>query len=458
MLFHTQVFLLAFLPPVLAAYYLLAGYRTARLWLLILSSLVFYGYWDVRLLPLLVGSVAVNWGLAQLYSGDRRWLVPLGIAANLAVLGIFKYADFAASNLLATLGLRHDPWSLVLPLGISFFTFQQISYLADLRRGTAGAYRFTDYALYVGFFPQLVAGPIVRHNEIIYQYDAPPLRDGCAERLVRGTTLLVCGIVKKVGIADWLAGIADPIYAGVAAGAAPNLVDAWVAATAFGLQIYFDFSGYSDMAIGLALLFGFTLPANFEAPYRATSIRDFWHRWHMTLSRFLRDYLYIPLGGSRHGPSRMLAALLVTMVLGGLWHGAGWTFVAWGALHGLGLVVNHLWRRAGRQLPDAVGWGLTLVFAMVCWTFFRATDIAGAFTLVAGMSGVNGLGLDSLTDKLWIIPVALVIAAAGPTSQRLALEILTPRQWLAPALATAVVFVLLLVGGGDNKEFIYFQF
>jgi len=458
MLFHSQEFLLLFLPVVLALYYAAAGRTLTRAWLIIVASVVFYGYWDIRLVPLLVGSVGVNWALAAAFGQRKRsWLLPAGIVLNLLVLGIFKYADFFADSLAAMTGWRHEPWGIVLPLGISFFTFQQISYLADLGRGVAPVYRFHQYAMYVTFFPQLIAGPIVRHNEIIHQFALPPLREGLHERLSRGLVLLVIGLFKKVLLADQLAAIADPLFARSAADVGLSFGEAWTAAAAFGLQIYFDFSGYSDMAIGLALMFGLTLPINFNAPYKAASIREFWRRWHMTLSRFLRDYLYIPLGGSRHGAARQAAALMITMLLGGLWHGAGWTFVAWGGLHGLGLAVNHLWQRAGLRLPGAAGWILTLLFVFACWVPFRAEGFAPALAMLGSMAGVEGwIAADAPWS--WVLPAAAAIALLAPTSHRLALDMLVPRRLVAVATAIALVYVTLEVGGVDRLEFIYFQF
>ncbi len=460
MLFHSQLFLLAFLPLTLGLYYLFAERRGLRTWTLILASVVFYGYWEPRLVPLLVGSVCVNWLFAWAFGRHpRAFLIGAGVALNLAVIGVFKYADFFADSL-ALLGLWHqERWNIILPLGISFFTFQQISYLVDLRRGGAPIYRFADYALYVMFFPQLIAGPIVRHNEIVFQYAASPLRDGLYERLSRGLTLFTVGLLKKVAVADNLALIAEPLYAAAADGRALSLAEGWAAAGAFGMQIYFDFSGYSDMAIGLGLMFGLRFPLNFNAPYRAVSIRDFWRRWHMTLSRFLRDYLYIPLGGNRFGPARQLAAILATMLLGGLWHGAGWTFVVWGGLHGLALVVDRVWQRTGLRLPWGAGWALTMVFVFATWVVFRAETFGAALDIVTAMVGGHGWSLAVQEGgKLWIIGAAALVAVFGPTSQSAVLDMLAPRRFAAVAIGAALVFVTLDVGGGDNGAFIYFQF
>ena len=464
MLFASQVFLIAFLPAVLGLYYVVAGRARLRVWLLIAASTVFYGYWDLRLVPLLAVSVGVNWLFARaMGEGRARWWVLVGIGLNLAVLGVFKYADFFADGLSALFGFEHRAWGIVLPLGISFFTFQQISYLVDRGRGRAPLYRLDDYALFVTFFPQLIAGPIVRHNEIIEQYGLHPLRPGFDERFSRGLTLLTIGLAKKTLLADQLALVADPLYAASAAGTALGTVEAWLAAVAFGFQIYFDFSGYSDMAIGLGLLFGFGLPLNFDAPYRAASIRDFWRRWHMTLSRFLRDYLYIPLGGSRHGAARTMIALMATMLLGGLWHGAAWTFVVWGGLHGLALAVQRVWGGFGIVLPRAVGWVLTTLVVFFAWVMFRADSFASAWSIWTAMAGLsNGEGVVAFAHvqsaDLWLIGLCAAVVLALPTSQRLALDRLRPSRLSAAAVGAALLYVTLLVGGGRAVEFIYFQF
>lgn len=462
MLFSSQVFLIAFLPAVLAIYYFCAARPRLRVWLLIVASVVFYGYWDLRLVPLLAASVVVNWLFARAIGiGSARWHTAAGVGLNLLVLGIFKYADFFAGSLSALFGVEHRAWGIVLPLGISFFTFQQVSYLVDRGRGRAPLYRFEDFALFVSFFPQLIAGPIVRHNEIIQQYALHPLRAGFDERFSRGLTLFVIGLAKKTLLADQLSPLADPLFSASAVGTVLGTADSWVAAIAFGLQIYFDFSGYSDMAIGLALLFGFTLPINFNAPYRAASVREFWRRWHMTLSRFLRDYLYIPLGGSRHGPARTMLALMATMLLGGLWHGAAWTFVVWGGLHGLALAVQRVWDRVGIALPRVVGWTLTMLVVVFAWVMFRAESFGSAWALWAGMLGIGeggrGFALAQPAD-LWLVALGGAIVLGLPTSQSVALDRLRPARLAAVATGGLGLYVALLVGGGRAVEFIYFQF
>ena len=313
----------------------------------------------------------------------------LGVVLNLAVLAVFKYADFLRGTAFGVLGEAWQPWSLILPLGISFFVFQKISYLIDLRRGDKHIYGFLDFCMFVTFFPQLIAGPLVRHNEIIHQFRADPRGNEMWENLSRGFVLFLIGVTKKVALADTLATIVDPLFA-KATGASLGAGEAWAACAAYTMQIYFDFSGYSDMAIGLGLMFGLRLPFNFNAPYRATSIRDFWRRWHITLSRFLRDYLYIPLGGNRCGQARQVFNVVLTMLLGGLWHGANWTFVVWGGLHGVALAANHLWSERGLRMPRTLGWALTLLFVSACLILFRAPNFTTAGGVLASMAGFHG--------------------------------------------------------------------
>ncbi len=459
MLFNSQTFVCFFLPAVVAGYYALAPRRSARHAFLVLASLVFYGWWDWRFVPLLVGLTLANWGIAKAFEATRvRSLPVLGVAMNLAVLGLFKYADFLRGTWYGLTDQSWSAWHLILPLGISFFVFQKISYLIDLRRGTAHAYRLLDFSLFVMFFPQLIAGPIVRHNEIIPQFAEDPRRPEMWENLGRGFALFIIGLVKKVAFADTLAMVADPLFH-QAAGGTLNAAQAWVGCAAYTLQIYFDFSGYSDMAIGIARMLGLRLPFNFDAPYRAVSVRDFWRRWHMTLSRFLRDYLYIPLGGNRRGVMRVMINLMVTMLLAGLWHGAAWTFVVWGGLHGLGLVVNHVWQRTGVRLPRLLAWLLTLLFVMAGWVLFRADSFVLAGRMLGSMLGLHGLG-HLVLDREYV--VALVAGAAvaliGPTSQEAALIWLRPRPWLAVPAGAGLAFLLLLIGGRLPNVFIYFQF
>ncbi len=459
MLFNSLDFLLVFLPFAVAGFYLIPGADQRRVFI-IAVSILFYSIWDWRLTPVLVCSLIGNYLIATAYARLRRgWIIAAGCAANLLLLGVFKYADFFADQIAPLLrGKPHVHWDLALPLGVSFFTFQAIIYLVDLHRSQARPYTWREFGSYITFFPHLIAGPIVRHDELVGQFNLHPYRDGLYERCFRGSLLLLLGLIKKVFVADPAALIAN---AGFAAPHALTCAEAWLSALAFSMQIYFDFSGYSDMAIGLALLFGFTFPINFNAPYRATSISDFWRRWHITLSRLLRDYLYIPLGGSRHGLPRTIAAVLVTMILGGLWHGAGWTFLAWGALHGLALASNHVWRRAGWMMPSALGWLLTMLLVLVGWVLFRAQDFSTAFSMLKAMAGLqDGKGTTIALSEwnLGLIAVAVAISLFGPTSQTLALGLAKPRIWLALGAGVVAGAVLLQVSSSDYIPFIYFAF
>jgi D-alanyl-lipoteichoic acid acyltransferase DltB (MBOAT superfamily) len=459
MLFNSQVFILFFLPAVLGGFYALAGSRPARQGFLILASFGFYAWWDIRFVPLLAGLTLANWLIARAFQATLwRWVPLAGVALNLGVLALFKYADFLRGTAFGLAGAPWQPWALILPLGISFFVFQKISYLVDLRRGDRHFYGLADFFLFVTFFPQLIAGPLVRHTEIVPQFARDPRGPAMWENLGRGLVLFIIGAAKKTALADTLAPLADPAFAAAAHGTI-GAAEAWVATGAYTLQIYFDFSGYSDMAIGLALMFGLRLPLNFNAPYRAISVRDFWARWHMTLSRFLRDYLYIPLGGNRCGPARRTANLVATMLLGGLWHGANWTFVAWGGLHGAALAVNHVWSARGRPLARPLAWALTLLFVMACWVLFRAPDFAAAGRMFAALAGGGGIGTVAIDrEHVAALVLGTLIVLALPTSQTVAFGRWRPRPVLAVPAGAALAFLVLLAGGRLQNAFIYFQF
>ncbi len=410
MLFNSPVFLFAFLPVVVAGFYLLgAGGRSkiAVLWL-VGASLFFYGWWDPAYLLLIAASILFNYRLGLALAREerlafRRALLAVGIAGDLGTLGYFKYAGFLADNLGTLIGGGIEIGDIVLPLAISFFTFQQIAFLVDCHRRRAREPSFPHYCLFVSFFPQLIAGPIVHHAEMLPQFERARTYDFHARRLSLGLSILAIGLFKKVVIADGMAAYANPVFAAAEAGARPDFLAAWSGALSYTFQLYFDFSGYADMAIGLGAMFGIRLPLNFYSPYKATSIIDFWRRWHITLARFLRDYLYIPLGGSRRGPARQGLNLMVVMLLGGLWHGAGWTFVLWGGLHGLYLGLNHLWRwakhRLGWRQVEPAWWRrwlgrlATFLAVVVGWVFFRAESLEGASAILDGLAGQNGLVL-----------------------------------------------------------------
>lgn len=456
MLFNSFAFLLVFLPMALALHALVERFRPDwRLPLLLILSFAFYGYWDVRFVPLLAASIVVNWAVARAFlNGAGRGIIPLAIGLNLAVLAFFKYFNFFG-DLLTAAGFPAPKLDIALPLGISFFTFHHIMYLVDLRAGRAPGFSLVKYALYIAFFPQVLAGPLVRWTELMHQLDERPYaRPDAAERFARGLMLLVVGLAKKVFVGDPLAEYVNPVFAAAAAGQTVSVAEAWQATLGFTFQIYFDFSGYTDMALGIALMLGVVLPPNFYAPYRAASLQDFWRRWHMTLSRFLRDYLYIPLGGSKFGLPVQLWALFATMALGGLWHGAGLTFVAWGVAHGVGLGVGVLWRRAGLPMPKLLGWALTFLFVALCWVLFRATSFDAAMTIYKGLFGFAPWGHEM---KWRAIALAAAVAMIGPIAWDLVHKA-PPKRWVAVLFAVALAAVFFKIGDDGNYEFIYFQF
>ena len=394
MLFNSRLFILGFLPLALGGFLLLGRRRRDALYWLLGCSLAFYGWWKPEMLVLLLGSIGVNYSVAWRMAGRKAWLVA-GLAFNLGLLGWFKYAGM--------LGIS----GVVLPLGISFFTFQQIMFLVDSYRDEVKLPPFLDYACFIAFFPHLIAGPIVRPSHILPQLAALAPRHEVQARLVEGTEIFLLGLAKKIVLADGLARFADPGFAAVARGDAISFIEAWVALLAYALQIYFDFSGYSDMAIGLARMFGIGFPVNFRSPYQARDISEFWRRWNITLSGFLRDYLYIPLGGNRHGEGKRIRNLMVTMLLGGLWHGAAWRFVLWGGLHGLFLVVHGWSKRFGVRVPRGLAWGITLLAVTLAWVPFRAPSFGAAVEMYKGLSGLNGLAVPAMLATL--IPFGHVV-------------------------------------------------
>jgi D-alanyl-lipoteichoic acid acyltransferase DltB (MBOAT superfamily) len=409
-LFNSYVFIFCFLPIVLAGYLLLR--RAAQpLWpivWLVLASLVYYSWWRPEYLLLLLFSVAVNYGFGKLIidgglSRPRsRAVLTVGIVFNLCLLGYFKYAGFFVANVDNIFGAQWVVPSIILPIGISFITFQKIAFLVDAHRGLVRNFTLLNYAFFVTFFPQLIAGPITHHSEIMPQIGPSRRRDLTVDLAV-GISIFVVGLFKKVVIADSLAIYADAGYSMLRAGHPLDSASAWVTVLCYSFQLYYDFSGYSDMAVGLARMFGFRLPVNFYSPYKSTSIIDFWRRWHITLSRFLRDYLYIPLGGNRHGPIRRYVNLGIVMLLGGFWHGANWTFVVWGGAHGLMLGVNHAWRAIAfsrspalkRPWVGATAVLITFIAVTLAWVPFRSDNLADAgrmFTyLWPAMAGPQGL-------------------------------------------------------------------
>ena len=495
-LFNSAIFVFLYLPIVLVGYLLALRLRWGRAGIawLGLASIFFYGYWNPSFIPLLLASILFNYGAGRLLDESvwrgspraRKALLVGALSANLLALGYYKYANFLSSTVAGLTGFATPVFDVLLPLGISFYTFTQIAYLVDSYAARRSERSFSAYVLFVTFFPHLIAGPVLHHSEMMPQF----LRPGHAVRFalaLEGLLFFACGLAKKVLIADSAAPAANSVFT-LAESAPPGFVDSWLGTLAYTTQIYFDFSGYSDMAIGLGLLFGIRLPLNFNSPYKARSIVEFWRCWHMTLSRFLRDYLYIPLGGSRHGPARRQVNLMLTMLLGGLWHGASWTFVVWGGLHGLYLQVNHAWRHLVGKSPRLQGllgryprsaalsaWALTFAAVVVAWVFFRATSFTAALNMLAGMfagSGTIGAQLVE-ADAAACIAVGLAIAFLAPNSQQLLtgagekLERLfsgyrTPAAFWQGLHAGSLLFViaalvLASLSWGSN-EFIYFNF
>jgi alginate O-acetyltransferase complex protein AlgI len=413
MLFNSYGFIFLYLPVVLLGFFQLArlDHRYAAAWLA-LASLFFYGYWNPAYIGLLLGSIVANYSFGTWIAkasvkhdaaGGKRLLVA-AITANLLLLGYYKYANFFLGSVNDVAGTHWSLGTIILPLGISFFTFTQIAFLVDTYQGKVKEYNFVHYLLFVTYFPHLIAGPILHHKEMMPQFAHAATYRFSYENMAVGTTIFFIGLFKKVILADGISEYVAPTFGAPAVGIHLTFVEAWAGVLCFALQLYFDFSGYSDMAIGLSRMFGVKLPLNFHSPYKSVNIIDFWRRWHMTLSRFLRDYLYIPLGGNRHGKLRRYFNLMATMLLGGLWHGAGWTFVIWGGLHGLYLAINHGWHALRRALGQDPNQPLArpvhmasvlLTFLAVClaWVFFRADNLDSALAICHAMLGGNGLAL-----------------------------------------------------------------
>jgi alginate O-acetyltransferase complex protein AlgI len=499
LLFNSYEFLFLFLPLTLAGFFALGrrSHRLAMGWL-VLASLFFYGWWYPPYLVLLLISVGFNYaaGLVLSRIAARRLALTLAVASNLALLGYFKYAGFLVASAGAVFGAGWSLAAITLPLGISFFTLTQIAFLVDTARGEARDYKFTHYLLFVSYFPHLIAGPILHHKELMPQLDRPDIVRFSARRLSLGLSILAVGLFKKTVIADSLSPYVAQVFDAIGQGPAPGAAEAWGAALAYTLQLYFDFSGYSDMAIGLARMIGVKLPLNFHSPYKARNIVEFWRRWHMTLSRFLRDYLYIPLGGNRHGPTRRYVNLMATMLIGGLWHGAGWNFVIWGGLHGLYLLINHAWRAlaGGMRLPPSAAGRLaagllTFLCVVVAWVPFRAGSLSVTGTMLASMAGWHGWlpantvhlavgeGLPSWIGSWGWVAVLLPMIWLMPNTQELFSRygtLLPPVQRADPLLlpgfgfrwrlsgpwayATAIIALVAVLYCSRGGEFIYFQF
>jgi D-alanyl-lipoteichoic acid acyltransferase DltB (MBOAT superfamily) len=478
MLFNSYSFILVFLPVVLLGYFALG--RRSNLspvvWLA-LGSLVFYAFGGWRFVPLLLVSIAFNYGVGYLLiarklpSASRLAVLATGVAGDLVVLGIFKYAGFFAANLNALFSTGFVV-SIVLPVGISFYTFTQIAFLVDAYRGNVARYALPHYALFVTYFPHLIAGPILHHRDMIPQFERAETKRPDPHLVLCGLIIFAIGLFKKTCLADGI----QPLVAQAFGPNAPTFDQAWIGVLAYTFQLYFDFSGYSDMAIGMSLMFGIFLPLNFNSPYKATSIVDFWRRWHMTLSQFLRDYLYIPLGGNRHGRVLRYVNLMITMLLGGLWHGAAWTFVAWGALHGVYLCINHAWSNYGpiapprfARLADIAGATLTFLAVVIAWVFFRAPDMPTALSVLSRMTDPSNLAFGRVeivytlfvaiyAALVWFTPNTQEIMGYDHENRTVGERLRGQRMRPLFLYATAAVLAFGILGIQQHSEFIYFRF
>ncbi len=397
MLFNSFAFVFLFLPITLILYFVLNHFKSEKLakgWL-VLASLYFYAFFNPSYLLIIISSILVNYIIGHLLHhpdyGDlkRRLIVTLGILFNVGLLGYFKYRDFFIENVNAFFGTNMPLLNILLPLGISFFTFQQLSFVIDSYRRTSLKYDFLSYCLFVTFFPQLIAGPIVLPTEMLPQFEDHKNKKINYANLNKGLYIFAIGLAKKVLIADNLASWANNGFAAEHL----NCVEGWITSLSYTFQLYFDFSGYCDMAIGIGLMFNIKLPINFNSPYKAVNIQDFWKRWHMTLGRFLSNYLYIPLGGNRKGNTRTLINLLIVFLVSGIWHGAGWGFILWGMLHGLAILIHRVWKNAGLSMPSIVGWITTFFFVNIFWIFFRAENLDQAMNIILSMFDVKTLNL-----------------------------------------------------------------
>lgn len=478
MLFSSTTFIFLFLPITVAALIVSKriGYNVFLITLTTLS-IIFYGVFKISYVWILAISAVGNYTLAGYISEKKRTpLYAIGIAFNLLVLCYYKYADFLLGTANGVLGTEFQFLHIILPLALSFITFEQIAFLSDVRSGRVPRGSFIEYCAFITMFPKLIAGPIIRYTEVL-----PQIREFFAKgtEVFSGLCIFCFGLFNKVVIADSLSPISDKVYSSASTGLIAGS-DAVLGTLAYSARIYFDFAGYSTMALGLAWMFGIRLPINFLSPYRSLSITDFWRRWHITLSRFLRDYLYVPLGGNRHGEARRYINLMLVMLLGGLWHGAGWVFVVWGAIHGVALALNHAWRAtAPAKLQRITGspliaWPLTMLVVTVAWVFFSAGSFPNGFETAKNIFASLGHDADKLitTNNIVVIVAAWAVALLTPNAATLfRYEFLSkekgwdhlppipvPSLAMTVAAAIALMISLVFVVSGTPDAFIYFQF
>ncbi len=493
MLFSSFEFILLFLPVTLIGYFFLNRMRlavAANVWLLC-ASLFFYGWWNVRYLPLILGSILFNYTVGHLVADSgtrgkqavsRKIIFVVGLAGNILLLGYFKYMDFFIGNANMLLGSQLPLLHIVLPLGISFFTITQIAFLVDAYEGLVEEKELLNYALFVTFFPHLLAGPILHHKEMMPQFDRRRNKIVSYRNLSTGLFLFLLGLSKKVLIADTLSQVANP---GFDTATTLNFCEAWYTSLSYTLQLYFDFSGYSDMAIGIGWMFNIALPVNFNSPYRATDIIDFWKRWHMTLTNFITTYVYTPILRSfgRVTFANAMVATLLAMLVSGFWHGAGWTFITWGGLHGLALVTNHAWKRKKLRMNPVLAWFVTFQFVNATFVFFRAKSWGDAMKVLRGMACLNGVVLPDLIGRLlgglargwvqfgkvfvnldvrgeaWVLGGALTLALLGKNSlQTTAKDSFSPTKLHMYAAILLFIVNLVFLNSLRSKEFLYFDF
>ena len=466
LLFNSYEFILGFLPVTICGYFSLNKYSSiwGQYWL-VLASLFFYGYWNPAYLGLIGFSICANFcfGKYLIHKKHSKCSLWLGIVFNLILLGYYKYTDFFISNINQLFGLQYAMQNIVLPLGISFFTFTQIAYLVETYKGKVDNHHFASYVLFVTYFPHLLAGPIIHYENVMPQFLDTRLKNINWENMSRGMFLFSLGLFKKVIIADGLAVWADAGYMAIDK-MDLNMIAAWGTALAYTFQLYYDFSGYTDMAIGVSMMLNIKLPINFNSPYKAASIIEFWRRWHITLSLFLRDYLYIPLGGNRKGLFRKCINIVVTMLLGGLWHGANWTFVLWGGTHGVGIMCNHLFRALKLSVSKWIGIPLTFLFVNFAWVLFRASDCAQAVKMYSNMLVWRGYELSfgavpaampGGRKEIVVEAMLFLLAVFLPNSLEVASYMKNNKKW---AVTAGVILTMALCYLTKNTTFLYYQF
>lgn len=485
MLFNSYTFIFFFLPVTLCIYFILNNKRlilASKSWL-VFASLFFYSWWNIIYLPLILISMLFNYAVGTILTTGhlvikKKLVLIFGILLNLLLLGYFKYADFFISNVNYLTNFQIKLLHTALPLGISFFTFTQIAYLVDAYRGITKDYSLLNYSLFVTFFPHLLAGPIIHHKEMMPQFDRIRNKVINYKNFAGGIFLFALGLTKKVVIADTIAVWSNKGFDTVES---VTFIEGWLTSLSYTFQIYYDFSGYTDMALGAALMFNIKLPINFNSPYKALNIQDFWRRWHITLSRFMRDYIYIPLDGNRLSEFRTLSNLMLTFLIGGLWHGAGWTFIYWGFLHGLCFIAFRIWKKLNIEMPDILAWFLTFNFVNITWIFFRAREWKDATKILKGMFGFGEIVLDYKFEKIFLLlnlnqygislgswktlnnfmvnfPLLLIaffIAILAMNSNEMLIK-LNPNIFFM--LLLCIMFVLSVLCLNRYSEFIYFRF